>query len=173
MFAPESKRSSGFVNGSTVPIAARFTPLLLFSISEEPSKSAPVFPALTNASPTPSFNKFNPTDIEESLFDLTTENASSSIDITLPAAHIFTFEQSIFSLAIIPLIIFSSPVRTSSAPDSFAPVTAPAIISRGPLSPLIASTIILISVQLPVPFRYIYSPLSCTKACRHPFSSQE
>ena len=139
--------SVGFLKGRTVAIADFCMPFILLTISVEPAWSAPVFPALTKASPFPSASIFSPTPIEESFFSLTTQSGASSI-VTISAVwNISIFGEPMSSpLAEATARIMSSfPMKPKDTDGvSTAACTAPTSCSTGALSPLIISISIFI-----------------------------
>ena len=145
--APESSNITGGVNGRTVPIAGRRTPLDFLTIRDAPVKSAPVFPALTHTSPRPSARSPSAIAIDESFFARTTDIGSSFIVITTSEFTISTSERSSDISPEIFLMISSLPTSIKlSSLHSFLASATPLSISSGALSPLIASTIILILI---------------------------
>ena len=120
-----------------------------------PVSKAPVEPADTKASPPPSRSMVSPTPIEVSFFRLNTVAGSSHIStvcedaaISIPAGssrrpHCFKASR----------IAVSSPVSTMSTPQRFCPASAPFTISRGALSPPMASRIIFIRQVPPLVLR--------------------
>ena len=92
-------------------------PLILFTIKVAPITTAPVEPALTKASPSPSARALKPTAIEESLFSLRTHLGSSHMEISLSASRIFIPSRLMLFSAAHFLIFSPLPARRISTPN--------------------------------------------------------
>ena len=153
-------KRKGAVPGRTVPIAARPTPLSLFTSRLAPVKRAPVFPALTKASPFPSASICRPVIIEESFFPRKTAIGSSSMVMT---EEVCTISKPLISQAYCLAIRRSSsrlPTKTKLALHSPAADTTPRRTSRGALSPPIISTITRIYPSAILPRLWPAAPFS-------------
>ena len=131
-------------------------PLILLTMSVAPERRAPVEPAEIIASALPSFKSLRATVMEESDFSRVTVAGSSSISTTSEAFAISTPDgRSLYPSSLIDLKISSPfPTRTIFAPNSSCASSAPFTISRGALSPPIASITIFNGIH-PFP-RYIF-----------------
>ena len=146
ILAPLSMSSTGpFDVGITGAKAGRFTPLIRFTIRVDPIISAPLLPAVRNASPPPSASSLSPTAIDELFFDFIISPASSSIVMTSGASlSSKPSNDKPFSSAVF-FIISIFPTSTISRSSYLSlQIVQPFIISRGALSPPNASTMTFI-----------------------------
>ena len=140
-FAPQSiSMTPCSPAGSTGASAARRIPWMRFTVSVAPVRSAPVLPAETTASPSPSLSIRSATAMEESFFRLVAVLGSSSMVTVSLASTISTETRSSSSRQ--ARIASFCPTSVMSTPSSFFALRAPLTISCGALSPPIASTMI-------------------------------
>ena len=127
--------------------AARRMPRSRRTISVAPESRAPVFPAETTASPRPSFSRFSATVMEESGLSRQARAGSSSIVTTSEAFTMETPSGRFPRPRVWKQRRISSPLptSTSSTPVSWWASMAPFTISRGALSPPMASIMIFMS----------------------------
>ena len=150
--------------GISGPIAARRMPRTRLTISVAAERSAPVEPALTNASPCPSASIRRPTTMDDSFRVLTTDAGSSCISTTSSACAISTPCGSVS----IPCrlrharICSPRPTSTTCTPSFSAASSAPSAAASGERSPPIASTTIRIKV-LPFVYRSICASTSSAR----------
>ena len=142
-FAPLSiSIKQSFVLGSTGANPGRFIPFIRLTIKVAPTVNPPLFPAEIKASPLPAANSFSPTAIDVSLLLLIISVGVSSIVNTSVQLIISNPVISIAFSSATFLIILSFPTNTIlSILYSFLASTVPFKISKGALSPPIASTI--------------------------------
>ena len=132
------------VVGMTGAIAARRMPWIRLVISVAPVSSAPVEPADTAASPSPSRSIVNAAPMEVSFFRRNTVAGSSHISTVSVVGRRVTPCGSVAAphRAAAARMAASSPVRTMSQPKRLWALSAPLTISSGALSPPMASMMI-------------------------------
>ena len=132
--------------GTTGAMAARRMPRTRLTSSVAAESRAPVLPALTKASPLPSFRRLSPTVREESFFSRKAVAGLSQISTTSEAWAISSPAGSSLSPISSSTRRISSPrpTSTTSTPCSRTAASAPLTLEAGALSPPMASTIIFI-----------------------------
>ena len=146
--APQSMRTNPpFWVGTTGHMAARRMPQMRLTIRVAADRSAPVEPAETKASASPSLSFCRPTVMEESFFSLKARAGLSSMVMTWEAGRIsMPLGTSLWpSFSRQAMISWGLPERITSTPRVSAALTAPSTGASGALSPPMASRIILIS----------------------------
>ena len=132
--------------GSTGASAARRMPRMRRTISVAPVSSAPVEPAETTASPSPSRSMFSATVMDASfLWRVAVLGLSLMVMTSLAGRTVICPFPAAPQAARHGRTASSRPTSTMSTPNSFCASTAPCTMACGALSPPMASTMIFIA----------------------------
>ena len=134
--APESSSiKQPFRQGTTVPMAGRFTPLMRLTMRVPPTTRAPVLPAETKASPSPSASICRPRAMLLSLYCFIIAVGSASMGITSGASAILIPSSEIPNFAAFSRSFSPSPVSMISHFQRSAAMRHPCNTASGALSP--------------------------------------